>query len=102
MADSAESPARNAGNPHDEEERPDIDAIEAMLRAVIPGEWRADIHRLIVVSQAKGLDVLWMAPDMEGHPDAVRTLELVAQAPGLLRALTAEVRRLRSLAGITE
>lgn len=104
MADPAETDARNAGNPTDEEERPDLGMIETMLAAAGPLllEFVRDGDNEVIYNDDTGLEVFWRAPDMEGHPNSIALGELLAGAPAFLVAMIAEVRRLRSLAGVTE
>lgn len=107
MADPAEAGARNAGNPDDEEERPDLGRIETQLGAA-GGE--GELHlafdstagAMVIRNDRSGLDVFWLAPDMDGHPDAIALCELATEAPEHLRRLVREVRRLQLLAGIAE
>lgn len=106
MADPAEAGARDAGNP-DDEERPDLDRIETQLGAADSlGELALTFDStpgaMVIRNDRTGLDVFWLAPDMDGHPDAIAMGELVAEAPEHLRRLVLEVRRLQLLAGIVE
>lgn len=107
MADPAEAGARNAGNPDDEEERPDLGRIETQLGAA-GGEGELVLvfdskpGAMVIRNARTGLDVFWFAPDMEGHPDAIALGELIAEAPEHLRQLVREARRLQELAGIVE
>lgn len=112
MADPAAAAARNAGDP-DDEKRADLGRIETMLRAANSGAWpkgmarafEAEAPRLrlvfdstpdaMVIRNADGIDVFWLSPDMEGHPDAIALGELLAAAPEMLWELVDELRRRR-------
>lgn len=103
MADPAASDARNAGNPTDEEDRPDLARIDVMLANLTEdGRWSFDSTpgAQVISTASGGIDIVWVAPDMEGHPDAIANGELIAQAPALLRQCVDEIRRLEELAGI--
>lgn len=118
MADPAAAAARNAGNP-DDENRADLGRIETMLRAANSSAWPRGMGaafgteeprlRLVfdstpdamVIRSADGVDVFWLSPDMEGHPDAIALGELLAAAPEMLWELVDEV-RLRRPAGAVD
>lgn len=100
MADPA-APDPTPGDPHDEETRPDARGILAMLDGALLGTWEFswEPEGGSPIS-CSGVEVAWLAPDMEGHTLAEPTGEMLAAAPGLLRACALRILDLEAKAGI--
>jgi hypothetical protein len=100
MADPA-VPDITPGDAHDEEDRPDPAEILALVNAASVGAWDFawDPAGGSAIS-CSGVEVAWLAPDMEGHPKAKANGTMLAAAPELLRRCAQRIARLEELAGI--
>lgn len=100
MGNPAE-PDQTPGDAHDEENHPDPREILALLDAASSGTWEFewDPQGGSPIS-CSGVEVAWLAPDMEGHPQAEANGILLASAPGLLRRCAERIAFLEGYAGI--
>lgn len=100
MADPA-VPDPTPGDAHDEENHPDPTEIFALLHAASVGTWEFgwEPQGGSAIS-CSGVEVAWLAPDMEGHPKAEANGVLLAAAPDLLRRCALRITDLEAQAGI--
>jgi hypothetical protein len=94
-------PDPTPGDAHDEENHPDPRAILRLVDSALLGTWEFtwDEGGGSVIS-CSGIEVTWMAPDMEGHTLAQPTGEMLAAAPELLRRCAQRIQQLEAQAGI--